>query len=150
MEYSGSSLYASFSQKVTRAEVLKITLGLGGNEIAHFLAWIDFVGNAIQGPPFKFDSAQSPTEYAGPTFRHRTVKNHRPRRQSNLSFPVPADLISSDLARSLTVCRLDDRFCGAVATIQSFSQNGLFVGQSPEFLRTLGQMAEAADDAVRK
>ena len=42
----------------------------------------------------------------------------------------------------------DDQFGGAVATINSFTQNGLFVGQSPEFLRKLTQMAEDADAAV--
>ena len=35
-------------------------------------------------------------------------------------------------------------------TINHFSQNGLFVGQSPEFLRTLLQMAEEADTALGK
>jgi len=30
------------SQKVTDPEVLKVTLGIGGDEIAHFLEWVDF------------------------------------------------------------------------------------------------------------
>ena len=32
IEQAGSSLYASLSQKVTSAEVLRITLGIGGDE----------------------------------------------------------------------------------------------------------------------
>src|SRR6202453_2824041 len=37
IEQGGSSLYAIMSQKVTEPEVLAITLGIGGDEIAHFL-----------------------------------------------------------------------------------------------------------------
>src|SRR5580658_4900059 len=36
IEQGGSSLYAAMSQKVTDPEVLQITLGIGGDEIAHF------------------------------------------------------------------------------------------------------------------
>ena len=50
IEQGGSSLYASMSQKVTSAEVLRITLGIGGDEIAHFLEWVDFSGNGVQPP----------------------------------------------------------------------------------------------------
>ncbi len=37
IEQGGSSLYAALSQKVSSLEVLKITLGIGGDEVAHFL-----------------------------------------------------------------------------------------------------------------
>src|ERR1700688_1770520 len=50
IEQGGSSLYAALSQKVTSLEVLKITLGIGGDEIAHFLEWVDFAGNGVQPP----------------------------------------------------------------------------------------------------
>jgi hypothetical protein len=29
---------------------LKITLSIGGDEIAHFLEWVDFAGNGVQPP----------------------------------------------------------------------------------------------------
>jgi hypothetical protein len=48
IEQGGASLYAALSQKVTSLEVLKITLGIGGDEIAHFLEWVDFAGNGVQ------------------------------------------------------------------------------------------------------
>ena len=38
IEQGGSSLYAAMSQKVKHLEVLRITLGIGGDEIAHFLS----------------------------------------------------------------------------------------------------------------
>ena len=55
IEQGGISLYAALSQKVTDPEVLEITLGIGGDEIAHFLEWVDFAGNGVQAPvaPFK-------------------------------------------------------------------------------------------------
>jgi hypothetical protein len=40
------------------------------------------------------------------------------------------------------------RFGSAVATIQSFTENGLFLGQSNRLLRTLTTLAEEADAAV--
>ena len=49
IEQGGSSLYAAMSQKVSSAEVLQITLGIGGDEITHFLEWVDFAGNGVQG-----------------------------------------------------------------------------------------------------
>ena len=48
IEQGGSSLYQAMSQKVSSLEVLKITLGIGGDEIAHFLEWVDFSGNGVQ------------------------------------------------------------------------------------------------------
>ena len=42
IEQGGTSLYASVSQKVTSADALRITLGIGGDEICHFLEWVDF------------------------------------------------------------------------------------------------------------
>jgi hypothetical protein len=44
---------------------------------------------------------------------------------------------------------LTDKFGGAVATIQSFTNDGLFIGQSQEFLNLLNTMAVAADAAIR-
>ena len=51
IEETGASLYATLSQKVSSLEVLKITLSIGGDEVAHFLEWVDFAGNAVQGRP---------------------------------------------------------------------------------------------------
>lgn len=50
IEQGGSSLYAALSRKVSSEEVLEITLGIGGDEVAHFLEWVDFAGNGVQPP----------------------------------------------------------------------------------------------------
>src|ERR1700723_3553699 len=50
IEQGGSSLYAAMSRKVSDLEVLQVTLGIGGDEIAFFLEWVDFAGNGVQAP----------------------------------------------------------------------------------------------------
>ena len=148
IEHAGSTLYASLSQKVRRASVLKITLGIGGDEIAHFLAWVNFTRNAIQGPPFSFHKAQSLVAKQNMPVPNFSAKPGGPLR-SHLSFPVPGDSTTKNAAYGPVIRLLEDQFSGAVATINSFTQNGLFVGQSPEFMNTLIQMAEDADEAIR-
>lgn len=149
IEQGGSSLYASLSQKVSHVEVLKITLGIGGDEIAHFLEWVDFAGNAVQGPPFSFDNSQHPITDHGLTFPNFNVTPGGPLFQTNLIFPVPCEFIRKDLPLCSVMRPLDDRFGGAVATVKSFTDDGLFVGQSKEFLRTFMALAEEADAASR-
>ena len=149
IEYLVSSLYATFSHKLKRAKVLKVALGIGGNEIAHFLAWANFANNAIQWAPFQSenvppamegdDSLSPPRVSVGASF-------DRPA----LNFPIPPDVTSEFLADCAALLPIDKRFGGAVNIVNDFSQNGLFVGQSPEFLWVLLQMAEEADDALGK
>ena len=142
IEQGGSSLYAALSQKVTHPEVLEITLGIGGDEIAHFLEWVDFAGNGVQGPVAPFTDATSGLTF--PNFFSPLKKKTQP----SLIFPVPFEF-SPNLPHVSMIRPLTDKFGGAVATIQSFTADGLFVGQSQEFLNLLNTMAVAADAAVR-
>src|SRR5271163_2878838 len=48
IEQGGSSLYPAMALKASSLEVLQICLGIGGDEIAHFLEWVDFAGNGVQ------------------------------------------------------------------------------------------------------
>ncbi len=143
IEQGGSSLYATLSQKVTDPEVLEITLGIGGDEIAHFLEWVDFAGNGVQQPiaPFKDPiSGLSFPDFFNPL---------NPLIQPSLIFPVPCEFISPKLPHVAIIRPLTDRFAGAVATIASFTADGLFYGQNPEFLHILKVMAVEADAAIR-
>jgi hypothetical protein len=149
IEQGGSSLYASLSQKVTDLEVLKITLGIGGDEIAHFLEWVDFAGNAVQGPPFSFANLQTPVTDNGLTFPNFNITPGGPLFQTNLIFPVPCEFIRRNLPRCSVIRPLDDRFGGAVATTNSFIADGMFTGQSKEFLQAFKNLAEEADSASR-
>ena len=149
IEQGGSSLYASLAQKAKDPEVLKIVLGIGGDEIAHFLEWVDFAGNAVQGPPFSFDNSQTPVTDNGLTFPDFNDTPGGPLFQTNLIFPVPCEFIRKDLPRCSVIRPLDDKFGGAVATVKSFTNDGLFLGQSKEFMRTFMNLAEEADAARR-
>src|SRR6202167_4122082 len=142
IEQGGSSLYAALSQKVTDPEVLEITLGIGGDEIAHFLEWVDFAGNGVQPmvAPFK-------DPISGLTFPN-FFSPLNPLIQPSLIFPVPVEF-RPNLPRVSIIRPLTDRLGGAVATIKSFIADGLFIGQSQQFLDKLKAMAVAVDSAVR-
>jgi hypothetical protein len=143
IEQGGSSLYAAMSQKVTDSEVLAITLGIGGDEIAHFLEWVDFSGNAVQAPVAPFTDSASGLTF--PNF----FSPLNPSIQPSLIFPIPCEFISPNLPHVSIIRPLTDRFGGAVATIKSFTADGLFVGQRREFLERLRVLAEEADAATR-
>jgi hypothetical protein len=148
IEQGGSSLYGALSQKVSSLEVLKITLGIGGDEVAHFLEWVDFAGNAVQQPVAPFKDPISGLSF--PDFFNNPPLQPPSRVQPSLIFPVPCEFISPDLPHCAVIRPSDDKFAGAVATIASFTADGLFVGQTPRFLQVLQQMAEEADAATRQ
>jgi hypothetical protein len=150
IEQGGSSLYQALSQKVTSLEVLKITLGIGGDEVAHFLEWVDFSGNAVQGPPFNFQNSQTPVSDNGLTFPNFNTTPGGPLFQTNLIFPVPCEFISPKLPHCAVIRPTDDKFAGAQATIQAFTNDGLFIGQNPRFFQAVKQLAEEADAAARE
>jgi hypothetical protein len=143
IEQGGSSLYAAMSQKVSDPEVLEVTLGIGGDEIAHFLEWVDFAGNGVQAPVAPFTDPQTGITF--PNF----FDPLNPLIQPSLIFPVPCEFISSELPKVSIIRPLTDRFAGAVAAISGLIQSGLFIGQSRQFLATVQTMAAEADAAFR-
>src|SRR5579863_744449 len=147
IEQGGSSLYATMSQKVTDPEVLEITLGIGGDEIAHFLEWVDFAGNGVQQPVAPLMDPVSGLTF--PDFFNNPPLTPANRVQPSLIFPVPCEFIHADLPKVAIIRPLTDTFGGAVATIASFTADGLFFGQSKKFLKVLNQMASEADAAQR-
>jgi hypothetical protein len=140
IEQGGSSLYQALGRKATSEEVLKITQAIGGDEIAHFLEWVDFAGNGVQ-------PTVAPVSDSGLTFPNFFTKG--PLFQPSLIFPVPCEFISPNLPHCSVIRPTNDEFAGAQATIASFTSDGLFVGQQPKFLQLLKQMAAEADAAVR-
>ena len=146
IEQGGSSLYQALSQKVSSLEVLKITFGIGKDEVAHFLEWVDFAGNAVQAPvaPVRDGGLTFPDFFANPPLQPPSLV------QPSLIFPVPCEFISPNLPHCSVIRPSDDRFGGAVATIGSFTQDGLFFGQSKKFFRVVQQLAEEADSASRE
>jgi len=136
IEQAGSSLYASLSQKVTSAEVLRITLGIGGDEICHFLEWVDFSGNAVQP---SVAPLTDPTN--GLTFPNFDATVN-PLLQTNLIFPVPCEFISPRLPLCAVIRPLQFT---AMDAINGFIQDGLFIGQSPRFFDKIHELARNAD-----
>ncbi len=148
IEQGGSSLYATLSQKVSSLEVLKITLGIGGDEIAHFLEWVDFSGNGVQQPVAPFADPISglkfPNFFAHPPLQPPAVV------QPSLIFPVPCEFINANLPHCAVIRPSDDQFAGAQAAVAAFTNDGLFIGQSKKFFQTIHQLAVAADAAQRE
>jgi hypothetical protein len=120
-----------------------VTLGIGGDEIAHFLEWVDFSGNGVQAPVAPFTDPVSRLTF--PNF----FDPLNPSIQPSLIFPVPCEFINASLPHVAIIRPLTDKFAGAVAAIASFTADGLFIGQSSEFFDTLVDMATAADAAKR-
>ena len=136
IEQGGTSLYASLSQKVTSPEVLRITLGIGGDEICHFLEWVDFAGNGVQPPLAPFTD---PTN--GLTFPNFDVTVD-PLIQTNLIFPVPCEFIDPNLPHCAVVRPIQ---ITATDAINGFIQDGLFIGQSRAFINKILDLAKRAD-----
>jgi len=148
IEQGGSSLYATLSQKVSNPEVLKITLGIGGDEIAHFLEWVDFAGNGVQQPVAPFTDNTSGLTF--PDFFNNPPLQPPSLVQPSLIFPVPCQFINPDLPHCAVIRPSSDRFAGAVAAVNSFTEDGLFYGQSPQFFQFITELAEQADAAIRE
>jgi len=143
IEQGGASLYATMSQKITSLEVLKIALGIGGDEICHFLEWVDFAGNAVQPPVAPIDAANGLPAF--PNF-DATVN---PLLQTNLIFPVPCEFISASLPKCAVIRPSSPGELDAEGVVNAFIAGGLFTGQSQNFLDLLVAMAIEADAAQR-
>jgi len=141
IEQGGSSLYATLSRKVTSEEVLEITLGIGADEVAHFLEWVDFAGNGVQPPV-------APVSDQGLTFPNFLTKG--PLFQPNLIFPVPCEFISPHLPHCAIIRPLTNKFGGARAAAKFLTDMNLFAGQPKEFFTILQTMADEADAATRE
>ena len=144
IEQGGSSLYATLGQKVTNLEVLKIMFSIGGDEVAHFLEWMDFAGNAVQPP---VAPVTDPTN--GLTFPNFNAKPN-PLLQTNLIFPVPCEFISPDLPRCAVIRPTGPGQIDALGAANFLIAQGLFIGQPKEFNELLISMAMAADAAKRE
>jgi hypothetical protein len=144
IEQAGSSLYATLAQKVSDPEVLKIVLSIGGDEICHFLEWVDFAGNGVQGPIAPFTDPTNGLHF--PDFN----ATGNPLIQTNLIFPVPCEFISPNLPQCAVIRPTSPGQIDATGAINGFIEDGLFRGQSAHFIRLVDSLARAADAAERE
>jgi hypothetical protein len=136
IEQGGTSLYASLAQRVTDNDVLRILLSIGGTEIMHFQTWQDKAGNA---PPLT-----DPTN--GLVFPDLNANGELT--QTNLIMPEPTIF----LRRRFPICsiiRPTETRGAAMAALNAFTADGLFIGQPSAFFTLLNGLARAADAARR-
>jgi len=142
IEQGGSSLYPSLAQRVRNAEVLRILLSIGPVETSHFQTWHDKAGNAT---PL---SVVDPVTGVKVTFTDLTNPAVGENLQANLIMPEPTAFLS----RSFPVCsiiRPTATANAAMGAVKGLTDDGLFIGQSPEFFQFITELATQADAATR-
>ena len=139
IEQGGSSLYPTLAQGVSSLEVLRILLSIGPTETSHFQTWHDKAGNAVP--------LTDPTN--GLVFPNLNAAGSQDL-QTNLIMPEPTIFLSRKFP-AVSIIRPTQiaGSGGAVSTIKSFTADGLFIGQPPEFFALLHDMAVQADAARR-
>jgi hypothetical protein len=143
IEQGGTSLYAQLAQRVTSPEVLRILLSIGGTEIMHFQTWQDKAGNA---PPLK--GVLDPVSGDTVDFPDLSTFVGNEDLQGNLIMPEPTAFLNRKFP-PVSIIRPTETRGAAAATIQSFTADGLFRGQSPAFFELLRDLIEDADSARR-
>src|ERR1700685_654558 len=134
IEQGGASLYPALGRKASSLGVLKITQGIGGDEIAHFLEWVDFAGNAVQQPVAPVTDPA--TGFTFPNFFLPINPNQPPSAsnpnnvaiQPSLIFPVPCEFISAKLPHCAVIRPSSDEFAGAQAGVTALTNSHRFHG----------------------
>jgi hypothetical protein len=155
IEQGGSSLYPTLAQQVTNLEVLRVLLSIGPSETMHFQTWQDKAGNAL--PISDTDNGPGGT---GATVTFSTLSAAQGETnpeslngdtlQANLIMPEPTHFIDPGLGPVAIVRPTSTKFGGAVASFQSFVDDGLFIGQPKHFFDQLFDLANEADQATRQ
>jgi len=149
IEQGGTSLYPQLAQRVSDPEVLRILLSIGPSETMHFQTWQDKAGNANtnpNGPPGNpAFSVHDPINNSDVTFFDLHF-NQPATLQANLIMPEPCPFLN----RSFPICsiiRPTETKGAAMATVNAFTNDGLFIGQTPAFSQLLKDLATDADQA---
>jgi hypothetical protein len=132
--------------KVSNLEVLRILLSIGPSETSHFQTWHDKAGNAVSDPLAPLTDPNNPQ----PVFPNLNVAPFGGEDfQTNLIMPEPCPFLSRKFPAVSIIRPTSDQEGGAVATVNTFIQDGLFIGQSNEFFELLADLAHDADNASR-
>jgi Ferritin-like domain len=145
IEQGGASLYTTMSLKATSLEVLRIIVSIGGVEVDHFAVWHDKAGNAVAEPLAGVMDPLSKLTF--PDLNNSPFGGER--FQTNLILPEPCQFLRTDLPECSVIRPSSTALGGAVATIKAFTDDLLFMHQSPAFLNLLMDLASAADAAER-
>jgi len=155
IEQGGTSLYPTLALKATSDEVLRILLSIGGVEIDHFSLWHDKAGNAVSQPLAGVIDPENPNGATFPDLNDPATLARLQLRleltQTNKILPEPCDfLFRESLPRCSVIRPTSTGLGGAVATVKSFTADGLFNGQPESFFDFAMQLATAADNALRQ
>src|SRR5579862_3670387 len=155
IEQGGTSLYPTLAQKVTNLEVLRVLLSIGPSETMHFQTWQDKAGNALPltdvdngpggtGASVTFSTlSQAQGETNPESLNGNTL-------QANLIMPEPTHFLDDKLGPVSIIRPTSTKLGGAVASVQSFVDDGLFIGQPKQFTDLLFELANDADQATRQ
>jgi len=155
IEQGGTSLYPTLALKATSDEVLRILLSIGGVEIDHFSLWHDKAGNAVSQPLAGVIDPENPNGATFPDLNDPAtlarLQLHLELTQTNKILPEPCDFLFRESLPPCSVIRpTSTALGGAVATVKSFTADGLFNGQPQSFFDFAMQLATAADNAQRQ
>jgi hypothetical protein len=154
IEQGGSSLYPILALKATSREVLRILLSIGGVEIDHFSLWHDKGDNSVAQPLAGIsDPVTGLTfpDFNNPANQHNSGLSAADQAagsqmfQTNLILPEPCQFLSPDLPPVSIIRPTLTKNGGAVATIQSFMADNLFLNQSKAFFDLVMKVAMDAD-----
>jgi hypothetical protein len=140
IEVGGTSLYPSLAQRAHDPEVLRILLSIGPTETMHFQTWQDKAGNAtplavtdpINGSTVTFTDLTAPSETL----------------QANLIMPEPTPFLNTSFP-ICSIIRPTKTVGAAMGAVSALTADGLFIGQTQEFVQLLADLASDADQAHR-
>lgn len=142
IEQGGSSLYPSLAQRVTNVDVLRVLLSIGPTETAHFQTWHDKAGNVL--------SLVDVDPITGSKVVFRQLSTNQPESlQANLIMPEPCPFLSRKFP-PCSIIRPTNTTGAAMGAVQALTNDGLFIGQSQDFFKTVIALARAADAAERQ
>jgi hypothetical protein len=151
IEQGGTSLYPALAQRVSDPEVLRVVLSIGPSEALHFQVWHDKAGNANTGNP-PLTVVDPINNNSTVTFVDLTVPTGNDAVDeliaANLIMPEPCPFLN----RSFPVCsivRPTETKGAAMGVVKAFTADGLFIGQTNEFMQLLNDLATDADQAQR-
>lgn len=143
IEQGGASLYPTLAFKATDPEVLRVLVSIGGVEIDHFGLWHDKAGNAVAQPLAGVVDPETGLTFPDLNALHSELD------QTNLILPEPCEFISKTLPPCSVIRPTLTQNGGAVATIKAFTDDLLFLGQSPAFFSLVNRLAVEADSVRR-
>lgn len=155
IEQGGTSLYPILAQQVSNLQVLRILLSIGPSEAMHFQTWQDKAGNAL--PLTDVDNGPGGT---GASVTFTTLLQAQGETdpeslngdtlQAKLIMPEPTHFIDPALGPISIARPTSTENSGAVAAVQGFVDDGLFIGQKKNFTDMLFDLAAEADAARRE